>query len=101
MDLIIVSGNQRRGFEFKRADSPVVTPSMRIAIDDLGPDSLDVVYPGSDTYRLREGIRAVGIARLWSDIRPLRRRLLRSSAPAGRPTDSGFRPHLPGDRDAC
>jgi uncharacterized protein len=68
LDLLLVRGRRRRGFEFKRADAPSVTPSMRTAFADLGLDSIDVIYPGDETFALAEGIRAVGISRLWRDV---------------------------------
>jgi uncharacterized protein len=71
LDLLLVRGRQRRGFEFKRADSPTVTPSMRTALTDLKLDSLDVLYPRDETFPLADRIRAVGIARLWRDVKPL------------------------------
>lgn len=46
LDLLMLRGTERVGVEFKRADSPKVTPSMRIALDDLKLDRLCVVYPG-------------------------------------------------------
>lgn len=71
LDLLVVRGGRRRGFEFKRADAPTVTPSMRIALADLGLDSLDVIYPGEASYPLSERVRAVGVSQIWRDIRPL------------------------------
>ena len=35
LDLFMLRGQQRIGVEFKKADAPTVTPSMRIAMDDL------------------------------------------------------------------
>lgn len=35
LDLLIVQGNQRRGFEIKLTDSPKATPSMYSAIENL------------------------------------------------------------------
>lgn len=72
LDLVVTRGVRRRGFEFKRADAPTMTASMRIALADLGLDSLDVVYPGDDVYPLAERARAVGITRIWSDLSPMR-----------------------------
>lgn len=64
LDLLVVRGVHRRGYELKRADAPRLTPSMRIAHAELKLESLDVVYPGDDIYPLADGIRAVGITRL-------------------------------------
>lgn len=59
LDLLMLQGSRRIGVEFKRTDAPRVTPSMRIAIDDLRLDALYVVYPGTQRFRLAEGIEAV------------------------------------------
>jgi len=56
-------GAQRIGVEFKRADTPHVTRSMRIAIDDLQLDALYVVHPGPHRFRMADGIEAVP---LWA-----------------------------------
>jgi uncharacterized protein len=63
LDLLMLQGSRKIGVEFKRADAPRVTPSMRIAIEDLKLDELYVVYPGAHRYRLGEGIEAVP---LWA-----------------------------------
>jgi len=63
LDLLMFKGSQRIGVEFKRADAPRVTPSMRIAMNDLKLDSLYVVYPGLHRYKLADGIEAVP---LWA-----------------------------------
>jgi predicted AAA+ superfamily ATPase len=63
LDLLMFKGQQRVGVEFKRADSPKVTPSMRIAMQDLKLDALYVVYPGLHRFRLADGIEAVP---LWA-----------------------------------
>ena len=34
IDLVVIRGTTRLGFEIKRATAPRVTPSMRVAIDD-------------------------------------------------------------------
>ena len=45
--------------EIKRADAPRLTPSMRIAMSDLGLDRLIVVYPGDRSYALAEKVDVV------------------------------------------
>ena len=59
LDLLVVNGNRRRGFEFKRTTSPVVTPSMRSALVDLSLDRLDVLHAGSASFPLAPQIFAV------------------------------------------
>jgi len=68
LDLLMLRGRQRIGVEFKRADAPAVTRSMRIAADDLKLDALYVVYPGEHRFRMAEGIEAVP---LWAMLPPM------------------------------
>ena len=68
LDLLVVDGSRRRGFEFKRTTAPAVTPSMRSALADLKLDRLDVVHAGDLTFPLAPRIRAVSAARLTKDI---------------------------------
>ena len=63
LDLLMFRGRRRVGVEFKRADAPAITPSMRIAIEDLKLDALYVVYPGMHRFPMGEGIEAVP---LWA-----------------------------------
>lgn len=71
LDLLILAGNQRYGFEVKRAEAPRLTASMRAAFETLGLDRLDVVHAGSDAYRMAAGIRALPAAELTSTLSPL------------------------------
>lgn len=71
LDLLVVRGRKRLGFEFKHTNAPGVTKSMQIARDDLKLDSLDVVHVGAETYPLTTGIRAVAVSRIVEDLRPL------------------------------
>ena len=63
LDLLLFKGSQRVGVEFKRADAPRVTNSMRIAMQDLKLNALYVVYPGLHRYKLADRIEAVP---LWA-----------------------------------
>jgi len=71
LDLLVVRGNRRLGFEFKRTDAPRMTPSMRSALSDLQLDVLYVVHAGEHSFSLGEKIRAVPIGRLLDGIRRL------------------------------
>jgi hypothetical protein len=71
IDLVIVRGRIRRGFEIKLTSAPAVTPSMRSAMADLNLASIDVLHAGDHTFPLREGIRAVSAARLLTDVEPI------------------------------
>jgi predicted AAA+ superfamily ATPase len=72
LDLLIVRGNRRLGFEIKLTSSPRPTPSMKNAITDLKLGKLDVIHAGEDTFLIDKNIRAVAISRIFDDIKPLR-----------------------------
>ena len=71
LDLLIVDGHRRYGFEVKRTTAPRLTPSMREAMADLHLTRLDVVHAGSETFPLAKGVRAVAAGRLLTDVTPL------------------------------
>jgi predicted AAA+ superfamily ATPase len=62
LDLLLFKRGRRIGIECKRADAPVLTPSMRIAINDLKLDELTVVYPGKKRYMLAKKIEVVPLS---------------------------------------
>jgi hypothetical protein len=68
LDLLVLKGTERRGFEVKLTDAPSVTRSMRTAMSDLKLDSLDVVHGGKDTYPLAPGVRALALSRVSGDL---------------------------------
>ena len=59
IDLILLKDGQRLGVECKRVDAPRLTPSMRMALEDLKLERIAVVYPGTRRYRLAERVEAV------------------------------------------
>ena len=64
LDLLLLRGGKRFGFEFKCSDAPKTTKSMHIVIDDLGLEHLWVVYPGELEYPLADRITAVPLSRV-------------------------------------
>ena len=64
LDLLVIRGGQRYGFEFKYSDAPRSTRSMRMALEDLRLEQLWVVYPGDRSYALDERLSVVPIHRL-------------------------------------
>ena len=72
LDLLVVRGRKRLGFEFKRTDAPGITPSMRTALADLGLAELSVVHAGKQSFPLAPRIQAVALRRLVEDVKPLR-----------------------------
>jgi hypothetical protein len=73
LDLLVVSGKRRVGFEFKRTDSPRLTPSIKSAFETLRLQRLDVVHAGEKSFLLAPKVRAVAASRLFDEITPLRR----------------------------
>ena len=71
LDLLVVQGSRRLGFEFKRTSTPRRRKSMHLAMADLGLERLDVIYPGEETFPMAEKIRAVGLSRLLTDVESL------------------------------
>ena len=72
LDLLVVRGRQRLGFEIKRTSSPRITPSMRSALSDLKLTRLDVIHAGDKTFLLDKRVRAVALSKLLEDITPVR-----------------------------
>jgi predicted AAA+ superfamily ATPase len=71
LDLLVVRGRRRLGFEFKRTVAPKVTRSVRTALEDLGLQRLDVIHAGDQTFPLGRRIRAVALKRADLDISKL------------------------------
>ena len=72
LDLLIRKGRRKLGFEFKRTAAPGITPSMRVAQEDLRLDRLLVVHPGEGSYPLARRIQAVSLRDVEAEIRSLR-----------------------------
>lgn len=64
LDLLLFLGGRRVGVECKRVDAPRLTPSMRIALEDLALDHLFVFYPGERPYPLAERVTVLPLASL-------------------------------------
>jgi predicted AAA+ superfamily ATPase len=64
IDLLLRRGDRLLGVECKRADAPRITPSIRIAVADLGLDRVAIVYPGATRYPLSDRVEAVSLATL-------------------------------------
>lgn len=71
LDLMIVRGDRRWGFEFKYSDAPKLTPSMRQALSGLHLSRLYVVHPGSGRYSLSNRMEAVGLLDLLPELSSL------------------------------
>ena len=71
LDLLVVRGGLRLGFEVKRTVAPTLTPSMRSAMHDLKLKSLTVVHAGDQTFPLSTQVQAVAFRDVLNAIRPL------------------------------
>lgn len=64
LDLLAFKDGKKFGVEFKYADAPKITPSMRIALQDLELEKLIVIYPGERSYDLSEHITVLPLSQL-------------------------------------
>jgi predicted AAA+ superfamily ATPase len=64
LDLLVVRGRKRIGFEFKYTDRPATTKSMHIALEDLKLDHLILVFPGDVVFPLADKITVYGLQTL-------------------------------------
>jgi hypothetical protein len=61
IDLVIIRGNERLGFEFKRTVTPTMTRSTHNAIEDLKLTHVYVVNAGKETFSLAANVTALGL----------------------------------------
>ncbi len=72
LDLLVIRGQLKLGFEIKRTSSPRITASMRSALSTLKLNHLDVIHAGKQTYYMDKHVRAVALSHLLEDIKPVR-----------------------------
>ncbi len=70
LDLLVVRGRKRWGFEVKRTSAPTITPSMRTALTDLKLQRLFVVHAGEHSFDMANKIRAVALSHLLNELKP-------------------------------
>ena len=70
LDLLVVRGRRRWGFEVKRTSAPRITPSMRTALEDLKLQRLFVVHAGGISFDLTKKISAVAFTNLLDELKP-------------------------------
>jgi hypothetical protein len=64
IDLILRRGDRLLGLECKRTDAPRLTPSIRIALADLGLERIAVIYPGNKRFPLSDNVEAISLEEL-------------------------------------
>jgi len=66
LDLLLVRGKLRLGFEFKMAGAPSTTKSMKIAQGDLKLDRLYVIHRGEHVFPIGKGIDGVPLEKVMT-----------------------------------
>jgi uncharacterized protein len=59
LDLLVMRGGRRIGFEIKRSVAPALSRSMRVACEDLKLHRLYVIHAGEDSFPLSGTVEAV------------------------------------------
>ena len=70
LDLLVVRGRRRWGFEIKRTSAPTITPSMRTVLADLKLQRLFVIHAGPHSFDMATNIRAVALSHLMDELSP-------------------------------
>ncbi|HET7369344.1 MAG TPA: ATP-binding protein [Gammaproteobacteria bacterium] len=70
IDLIMQFGDRLLGLECKRTDTPRMTRSVHIALEDLGLERVAILYPGNKRFPIAEQVEAVPMSAL-ADPAPL------------------------------
>ena len=65
IDLVLRKDGRLLGVECKRTDAPRLTPSLRIALEDLQLERIAVVYPGSKRFSIASAVEAVPLHEVW------------------------------------
>ena len=71
LDLLIVRGRKRIGYEIKFTSSPKITSSMKIALDTLKLNRLFVVHAGDKSYQMAERVYAIAAKNILKEVKPL------------------------------
>lgn len=71
LDLLLVRGRRRWGFEFKRTSSPTLTRSLTTALDTLDLRHAFIVHAGDHTFPLHEKVSAIAAAKLSDGLRAI------------------------------
>ncbi len=64
IDLLLRRGDELHGVEVKRADAPILSRSLRTAVDDLGLARASIIYPGTRRYPLGDKVEVVPLTEL-------------------------------------
>ncbi|MCH7762952.1 MAG: ATP-binding protein [Candidatus Marinimicrobia bacterium] len=73
LDLLILQKGRKYGFEIKFQDAPRLSKSMHQVCADLQLEKLWVIYPGKDTYPLKESIDVIPFEKIQTAIDDMNR----------------------------
>lgn len=68
LDLMVLKGGRKLGFEIKFSETPKITRSMLSAFDDLKLDHLFLIYKGNRKLSLNEKISAVPASNIFDHV---------------------------------
>ena len=71
LDLMLLARGKRWGFEFKYQDAPAMTKSLHLALADLKPERVWIVYPGANAYPVDERVEVVPLSKALEHARSL------------------------------
>lgn len=71
IDLVFNKGGRMYGCEIKRADTPLMTPSMRIALEDLKLKHIAIIYPGKRRYSIHKHVDVVPFDKILAGMKAL------------------------------
>ncbi len=61
IDLLLIQGNQSIAIEIKRSTAPVLSKGFYQACSDLLPHEKWVIYPGEESYKMKDDITVVSL----------------------------------------
>ncbi|MDP2886547.1 MAG: ATP-binding protein [Ignavibacteria bacterium] len=68
LDLLVVRGRKRIGFEIKRTTAPALTRSMQVSLADLKLSGLFVIHAGKDLFPLAERVTALPAEKIHTEL---------------------------------
>lgn len=64
LDLLLMRGNKKIGFEFKRTSSPTISKSLHNAIDNLNLNHAYIINASDSIYQLKPNVTALGLSQI-------------------------------------
>lgn len=69
LDLLVIKGDYRWGFEFKYGSHGSATKSMHTAKEDLKLNRLDVIHAGKESHAVAKDIRAIPLSHVLGELK--------------------------------